>query len=175
MKVMRQTAPVTFIAGTITPGASYVCSDADRDRFLASAEATDTARVITRPTGEAKPLSRSSVEAGGWSSRQQAAMRRLRQLWHAAKIERVQPHGYPTEVCQPYTPAGEDTHTPEQVAAATLAYRQYQQAMSDVGQRCSDGHAYWLRQAAHEEAVPLGAAHLVREALNWLADDWRLK
>lgn len=175
MKVTQRIAPVTFIAGTVTPGASYVCSDADRDRFLASVEATDDAKTITRPTGEPKRLDQSLEQAQGWSGRQQATMRRLRRLWHDAKIERVQPQGYPTEVCQPYTPGGEDTHTPEQVEAATLAYRQYQQAMRDVSQRCSPRHEHWLRQAALEEAVPLGAAYLVREALNWLADDWRMK
>jgi hypothetical protein len=102
-------------------------------------------------------------------------MRKLRRLWDEAKIERVQPQGYPSEVCKPYTPAGEDIYTQEQVEAAVKAYREYQRAMDDVRRRCSERHAYWLRQAVHGEAVPLGATHLTREALGWLADEWRLK
>jgi hypothetical protein len=62
--------------------------------------------------------------------------------------------------------------TPE----AQQAWREYSESMDAVAQRCSQRHADALRMVVvHEEPSPLGRAYLVREALTWLADWWKLR
>lgn len=160
------------------PAASgvYVMSEADRDYYLEQEvqhEIMAGAPRVTRPTGE--PVRSDQGHANGWHPRQQAAMRRLLWLWQKSLPERVQPQGYPSQVCQPYTPKGEECLSSEQIDEARGAYRAYQAAMKEVEERCSSRHAMSLRMAVQGEPTRLGTEHLVREALWAVVDLWKVR
>lgn len=159
---------LTVTVGQVRQSRVYYCSDADRDRFMAAAAATMEG-VVTRPTGDPVPLEKSSAtrQAGGWSPRQQAAARTLADLWRQALPLRGFPGGYAGGG------KGRGEMSEEQAAACQAAWTEYRDTMDAVYARCSPRHEHWLRQAVvYADAVPLGAAHLVREALDWLADEW---
>jgi hypothetical protein len=168
---------LTLPVGTTMQSRAYVMSDADRDRIMETAAALGGNSYVTRPSGEPVPLekSRAGASQSPWSQREQVAARRLRKLWYDAKIERVAPAGYPSEVCQPYTPKGEDSHPKEAVDAAVQAYREFRAVTNLAEQRLSTRHVYWLRQVGYGEAIPMNASIYAREALGWLADEWRIK
>ena len=96
-------------------------------------------------------------------------------LWHHSLPERVQPAGYPSQVCQPYTPKGEECRSPQEVDAARQAYLAYREALDLVEGRCSQRHASVLRMAVRGEPSRVGAESLVREALTVLAGAWRVR
>lgn len=173
-------APVTEFAGSInrsTGPQPWCMSDADRDRIMETAAALGGNSYFTRPSGEPVPLeqSRAGASQSPWSQREQAAARRLRKLWYDAKIERVAPAGYPSEVCQPYSPKGEDSYPKEMVEAAIQAYREFRAVTNLAEQRLSARHVHWLREVGYSEAIPMAASHYAREALGWLADEWGIK
>jgi hypothetical protein len=180
MKVDRRIAPVTVIRGSLNPKVGpqpWCMTDADRDHMMEGAVGGYMAGRYTKPSGEPVPLERASG-AGTlppWSAREQAAARRLRKLWFDAKIERVAPAGYPSEVCQPYTPKGEDAHPKEMVEAAIEAYRQFRDAINLAERSLSARHVHWLREVGYGEAIPVSASHYAQEALHWLADQWNVK
>lgn len=151
----------------------YVMSMAERDRLLQQefqAEIMSGHSRVTRPSGE--PVRSDQGHANGWHPRQQAAMRRLLWLWQKSLPERVQPQGYPSQVCQPYSPKGEDCRTQQEVDEALSAYSEYKSAMDCVEHHCSKRHADVLRMTVQGEPTRLGTEHLVREALWKLSDLW---
>jgi len=151
----------------------YCMSEAEARQYMERELVADTFRpqpLITRSTGEPEHCDQGN--SVGWNHRQQAAMRKLVWLWQRSLPERVQPQGYPSAVCQPYSPKGEDCLTPAQAEAARDAYRDYQAAMDLVEGRCSQRHAMALRMAVRGEPSRAGAESLVREALTVLAIAW---
>ncbi|SUE43891.1 hypothetical protein [Roseomonas gilardii] len=160
------------------PAASgvYCMTEAEARQYMEQELVVDTFRpqpLITRSTGE--PEHSDQGNTAGWSHRQQAAMRRLLWLWHHSLPERVQPAGYPSQVCQPYTPKGEECHSPQEVETARQAYLAYREALDLVEGRCSHRHASVLRMAVRGEPSRVGVESLVREALTVLAGAWRVR
>lgn len=161
---------------TIDPGQGpqpYTMTDADRDRYLASASASDLAGAITRPSGDESERyrDRGPGHAAGWSGRQQAAAREIEHLWRAAMPIRGLPRSYSNPLS-----GGRGEISEEEAAAAQDAWRSYCEAMDEVARCCSTRHANALRMVVvYNEPSTLDRAHWVREALAFLADYWRLR
>ena len=150
----------------ITPQQGYHTSEREAREWVQAHQANP---AITRGSGEQQ------ASGSTWSHRQQAAARKLRALWHMSLPERALPMGYPSEVCQPRTPKGEDCRTDEQSGAAREAYSDYQWAMGELERCCGSSHAWAARQIAYGEALPLNRAMLGREAMGFLSDLWRIR
>ena len=152
-------------------GSAYVCTDADRDAFREGAEGGYMAGRYTRPTGEPVPLERSSQAhtVGGWSTQERSAALYLQGYWQAALPLRGLPGGYSGGK------RGGGEISEEEAERAQYAWDAYCTAMTGVRERCSTRHEHWLREAViYREAVRPAAAMLVREALSWLAQEWRI-
>jgi hypothetical protein len=161
---------MTRPAGTISQSRNFfVCTDEERDQFVLAAYASDVAGVITRPSGESTSLGESAGrgQAAGWNQQQQAAARRLQTYWQKALPLRGLPAGH----AGGGKSAGELSE--DQAAECQIAWDLYCDAMAAVKARCSAKHEHWVRQVVvYRDPSPLYAAHLVREALSWLASEW---
>jgi hypothetical protein len=156
---------------TIQQGRAYVCTDAERDAYLTAAEGGYMAGRYTRPSGEPVPLERSSAaeEAAGWSQQQQAAALQLQAYWRGALPLRGLPGSYSGGK------RGGGEISEEAAEEAQAAWNSYCEAMDAVRHRCSEKHHYWLREAViYREGIRPAFLHLVREALSFLADEWRI-
>jgi hypothetical protein len=162
---------LTRPAGVTMQGQVYVCTDDDRERFLAAAEGGYMAGRYTKPSGEPVALERSSQAntLGGWSAQQRSAALHLQGYWQSALPLRGLPGGYSGGK------RGGGEISEEDAERAQHAWNAYCEAMTGVRERCSSRHEHWLREAViYREAVRPAAAELVREALSWLAYEWRI-
>jgi hypothetical protein len=157
---------ITIAVGTVQQSRAHITTDADRDRYLLTVAETDTARVITRPSGRYED--RQPGQAAGWSGRQQAAARKLQGLWRGALPLRGLPMAYGD--------AGRAGGGCDDPQAAQEAWDGYCAAMDELVRRCSQRHADAVRLAVvYEEPSTLGRAHMVREGLAFLADWWGVR
>ena len=170
-------APLTLATGTIDLSAGprpSTMSDRERDRLLSSVESSQANHAVTRPSGqhqEPRRLTEDSGSAGGWSPRQQAAARELAHLWRGALPIRGLPRGYCSHLAARRGEIG-----PEDAKAAQDAWDRYCDAMDQVSAWCSQRHADALRMViVYGEPSTLARAPLVREALSFLGDYWRMR
>lgn len=167
--------PLTVAAGVVSLDAGpqpYTMTDADRDRYLASASASDLAGAITRPSGDESERyrDRGPGHAAGWSGRQQAAARRLEMAWRQALPVSGPPKGFASG-CSP-----RGSLSDQEAEEATRAWHDYRTAMDEVIRQCGHAHAEALRMAiVYGEAMPLYRAWRVREGLTALAIWWGIK
>ena len=169
-------APLTLATGTIDLSAGprpYTMSDRERDRLLASVEASQASHAVTRPSGqhqEPRRLAEDSGSAGGWSPRQQAAARRLETAWRKALPISGVPRGYASG-CSPRGSLSEG-----EADDAAAAWAEYRDAMEEVVRQCGHTHANALRMVVvYGEPSPLGRAWRVRDCLTVLAIWWNIK
>ncbi|MCR0981804.1 hypothetical protein [Roseomonas populi] len=163
---------LTMAAGTVTAGGAYVMSDEKRDELYLTALAADVTGRFTRPMGrvEDQPLRREDGYGDGWCRRQRAAAARLGALWKAAVPGIDVPGGYPGGG------KGGGTLSQEEEEAAHVAFKAYSEAMAQVERQCSMQHANAVRMVIiYAEPSPQSRAWMVREALLFLADWWRVK
>jgi len=167
---------LTLPIGSTRQSYAYVCTDADRDRYLATVQASDTAEVVTRPSGEPRRLDQSNGEgqAGGWSDRQRKAAWQLERHWREALPGMAKPAGYRSHTGQDMS--GEHHLSPEEQEAAAAAWRAYSAGMDEVLRQCGQRHRDALFAAVIQNDAPgLDRAWRVRECLSVLADHWRVK
>jgi hypothetical protein len=153
----------------------HITTDADRDRYVSQALATDTAGAITRPSGEARDRHRPDPQPGemtGWSARQTAAANHLKMLWRAALPIRGMPAGYSD--WRRFTDRGRDTNENPEVAQE--AWDDYCKAMDELARCTSTAHANAVKAAiVFEDPPTLPRAYLVREGLSFLVTWWKLR
>lgn len=124
---------------------------------------SDRAGVEYRQMAEPGPLAGLRLD-----QRQYDAAAELARLWRDALPGMAMPMGYGNG-----GRAGERHLTPEEAAAARDAYRGYNEAVDAVQWACGLRHVIALRATViHHEPRD---AWRVREALQVLADHWRLK
>lgn len=167
---------LTLPIGTTQQSTAYVCTDTDRDRYLATVHTNDVAGAVTRPSGEPRRLEHSSSERrlAGFSDRQRKAKEQLERYWHDALPGMAKPAGYRSHTGQGMS--GEHHLSPEEHEATAFAWRAYDAAMDEVTRQCGHTHRSSLFNAAIEGIPPdMDHAWRVRECLTVLADFWRVK
>lgn len=165
-------SPMTRVAGVVKLDGGprpFCMTDRDRAEMLSTALTNDVAGAITRPSGTAADKRRPDPSSTSWDGRQQAAAAELGRLWRTSLRGRSFPMGYG---------GGHKLGEPDPSEAAVCqdAWNRYCEAMEEVKRRCSARHEQMLRlSVVYEEPVRLDTAWMVREALSFLADHWRLR